>query len=129
MRLTRTGERTLSVRPELGFVPGRDRHDPEAPILHEVYVNQILDRTFRGRDFPVQPGQQFDWPGLSAVVAKVDVASPPLEATLTFDRSLKDPSLMWVQWNWDTRSHEPFSVPPVGVTTTVAGLFASTVRR
>ena len=76
MRLTRTGERTLSVRPELGFVPGRDRHDPEAPILHEVYVNQILDRTFRGRDFPVQPGQQFDWPGLSAVVAKVDVASP-----------------------------------------------------
>ena len=128
VRLTRTGERTLSVQPELGFVAGRDRHDSQAPILHEVYFNQILDRTIRGRDFPVQSGQRFDWPGLSAVVSKVDAASQPLEATLTFDCSLKDPSLMWVQWNWDTRSYEPFSVPPIGGTTTIAGPFASTVE-
>ena len=127
--LTRTDERTLRVRPEHGFVAALARHDPDAPFFHEVYLNQILDRTFRGTDFPVQTGQRFDWPGLSAVVAKVDAAAQPLEATLTFDCLLEDPSLVWIQWNWETRLYEPFSVPPIGVSTTVDGPFASTVAR
>jgi hypothetical protein len=122
--LTRTDTSTLRIHAEGGFVPAAGRHDSNGPPMHEVYLYRILDRTFRGSKSPVVVGQPFDGDGISATVTRVDSDSQPLEATIRLDRSLDDPSLFWVQWNWERGDYEPFVVPPVGGSATVPGPFA-----
>ena len=124
VNLTRIDERSLEVWPEGGFaLPGSDP-EAEAPSVHPVYLYAALDRTFRGAVFPMETGQRFDRPGFSAVVSTWDRDSQSLKATFYFDLALEDPSLVWIQWNWETRSYEPFHVPPIGESTRVPGPFA-----
>jgi hypothetical protein len=47
----------------------------------------------------------------------------PWEARMEFDRPLEDPSLRWLQWDWDLETYVPFNVPEVGQTVQVAGPF------
>ena len=94
--LYRKDTQTLTVRPEAGFMP------------------LILDKLFRGDDYPLQPGEQVKLTGLTVQVTKLTDDHRPAEAVFHFDVPLEDPSLRWLYF--DEGDFLPFIPPAVAET-------------
>jgi hypothetical protein len=76
--ISRLDERTLSVRPEQG------------------YLRLPLDRVFRNEHRAMAEGQRVDLTGMSAEVVAMTEDGRPAEVVFRFDVPLEDPSLRWL---------------------------------
>ena len=93
--ITRTDERTLRIRPSAGFLASP------------------ADTMLRSPRRPLSLGAI----ELSDVTIEITELTPdrrPAEAVFRFQRTLEDPSLVWLRWG--TRTYEHFQVPSVGET-------------
>jgi hypothetical protein len=80
MKVTRHDERTLSVRPEWGFIRG------------------FFDQLFRSSRRPLRIGDRIELGGMTVLIANLTPDGRPAEARFTFDWPLEDPRLEWLYW-------------------------------
>ncbi len=104
--VTRVDDRTLRVRPEQGFFP----HAAERMLRADI------------RGLPV--GSVVTLDEMTVTVTAVTGDGRPAEALFRFDRSLEDPSFVWLSWT--RKGFAPWTPPPLGET---AHLPAHDVRR
>jgi hypothetical protein len=60
---------------------------------------------------------------LAAEVVNVDGNNLPTEVLFSFVVPLDDPSLRWLQWDWDKEIYTPFLVPAIGQKCELIGPF------
>lgn len=120
VRVTRTDERTLFVRPAAGFFPQRGAapRGLRPPAFSDQYLSQLTNRLFRSDAEPLAVGQRIDLDGVVVEIVDLTKDGRPAAAAFRFDRSLEDPSYRWLRWE-DGR-FVPFTPPPVGDTVTLA---------
>jgi len=63
----------------------------------------------------------FTLEGMSAEVLALDDKALPKKISFTFDLPLDDESFRWVQFNWQTFSYKPFTLPKIGQTVVTDG--------
>ena len=68
-----------------------------------------------------QKGQRFERGGLVAEILELDEAKLPSRVAFRFSAPLDSATFHWLQFNFETRSHEPFALPAVGQRVTVVG--------
>lgn len=123
--ITRADERTLIVRPEDGYlvhVGPWMKADPDPfPLVHPVYGYQHGDGFFRSEDHPMMLGERVELTGMSVEITALTENGQPAEARITFDRPLEDPSLVWLQWDWEQNVYAPFTIPAIGKTAYIPG--------
>ena len=98
--ITRTGERTLRVRPERGFFP--------TPMTSLGY----------DREHPYQPGKTIVLPAMKITIDEMTPDGRPAAVSFEFNVPLEDASLQWVVWKFGA-FHE-FEPPAVGEETQLA---------
>ena len=102
---------TLLVRPDGGF------------------LSSSMQRMLRGSTPRFEPGQRVALDGASVLVTDVTDDGRPAQIAVRFERTLADPSLVWMRWRHD--GYEPFALPPIGTGVILPGaqifdlLFAS----
>jgi hypothetical protein len=84
----------LALRPEAGF------------------LSNAMQLMLREKTLAFRLGQQMQLQGASIEVSELTPDARPLEIVVRFDRPLRDPSLVWVQWR--ARGYAPFSLPEIG---------------
>ncbi len=94
LRVTRLNERTLTIRPEGGF------------------LRSFLDRLYRGPSQPMHSGERVELAGMTVQITGMTPDKRPAEAQFEFDRSLENESLMWMKW--ENGKFVPFEIPKVG---------------
>jgi hypothetical protein len=95
---------------------------PSYEGLHFVLFYRALCDV-RGAGQPMQAGQRIVLPRMTVEVLRVDECGLPVEAAFDFSAALEDPSLQWINWDWQRRDWAVFPVPKVGETVTLAGPF------
>jgi len=123
--VTRLDAHTVAVRPEYGYLlpPGElvgGKRDI-FPLAHLSYASEYGDGFFRSGAFPMTLGQQVELTGMRAEVTALTGDGRPLEARMRFARPLEDPSLKWLQWDWERNAYVPFTPPAIGETVRVSG--------
>jgi hypothetical protein len=123
--VTRRDTRTVLVRPEHGFLlpPGAGVADERnaLPPVEFIYMYQHLEKFFRGEAFPMTLGQRVELTGVSLEVTALTDDGRPSQARIRFTVPLEDPSLAWLQWNWEKGVYVPFILPAVGETVRIPG--------
>lgn len=116
LELKRLDERTLAIRPALGFLPhpGTPNENAPHPNIDFTYVHQRLDRLSRGDDHPMTLGQQIELTGVTIEITALTNDGRPAEATFRFAVPLEDPSLRWLRCEQGV--YVPFTPPAVGDT-------------
>ncbi|NBD09411.1 MULTISPECIES: hypothetical protein [Corallococcus] len=94
-KVTRTGPNSL----ELSLTDGKH------------YLNILEERIYRGVNYPVKQGDEFDMKGMKARIEEAD-AEGPTRISFTFDVPLEDPSLKFVEWR--NRKVIPWTPPALG---------------
>jgi hypothetical protein len=102
MTLTRTSERELLVRPEIGFVP-------EGP-----------DRVFRSDRYPMTLGEKVQLSDMSITISELRPEGNPAAAVFAFREPLESPRHVWLAW--DQNGCRSFSPPRVGETVTLGAI-------
>jgi hypothetical protein len=85
---------TLLVRPDGGF------------------LSSSMQRMLRGATPRFHAGQRVTLDGASVLVTEVTGDGRPAQIAVRFERTLADPSLIWMRWRHD--GYEPFRLPPIG---------------
>ena len=119
---------TVVVRPEHGYLippgtTGAPENPGSLPPVHLAYGYQHGDAFFRSDAFPMTLGQRVELTGMSAEVIALTDDGRPSEARIRFTRPLEDPSLEWLQWDWEKSAYVPFVLPAIGETVKVSGPF------
>ena len=115
--LTRTGERTLAVRPRQGYlcpargVPGQEHLEPTASGKP---LHRLFDVMVRSADCPMALGQVVKLPDASVEITELAADGRPAEATFHFEKPLDDPSYRWLRLT--AKGYVPFPVPAIGET-------------
>jgi len=119
VRVTRTGDRRLVVASESDslFECQKNKSRPDF-----VYFYRHLSDV-RGPGYPLQLGQRFSLPDMTAEVLALDERAYPQKVAFEFDVSLEDRSLRWLWWDWDEDRYKPFEAPAVGETVHIVGPF------
>ncbi len=125
LEITRTGEQTLLLQAQTGNILSTDtsRKDLKPNF---VYIYKESNSLFRPDDLPFQTGEQLELTGMSVEVIGVDEAGQPTQVQFRFDVSLDNPSLNWLQWDWEKSgfgSYSRFKVPAVGEKVYIEGPF------
>jgi hypothetical protein len=102
VRVTRLDERTLRVRPRLGFCATEG------------------ERMVRGLSRPFRTGDRVALSDLEVRVTEVEPDGRAAEAEFRFARPLEDPALVWK--TWQSGRLAPFSLPAIGETRTLPRL-------
>ncbi len=125
--ITRVDGHTVIVRPERGYLLRPDAPlEAERnyfPLVHPVYASRYGDGFTRSGAFPMAQGQQVTLTGMQVEVTALTDDGRPAEARMTFSRPLEDPSLRWLQWDWDRNAYIPFALPAIGETARIPGPF------
>jgi hypothetical protein len=95
VEVRRLDERTLAIRPAIGFLPS-------------------FDRMFCSKDLKLPLGWTRKLRGCEITVTALRPDRRPSEATFRFDVPLEDSSLRWLQWK--NGAYVPVEVPEVGHT-------------
>jgi hypothetical protein len=95
LRLERVDERSLRVSCDKGIVA------------------RSADMMLRGPARPLGAGARVAVPGMSVEVERVTSDGLPTSAMYRFDRSLEDPSLVWLRWD-NHSGFAPFQPPAIG---------------
>ena len=117
LEITRTDEKTLLLKAKAGNILSYQKR-VGSPF---VYFYKHFNDAFRDKKFPFRAGEKVVLPRLTVEVIAVDDDGQPSEVSFSFDVSLNDLSLRWLQWNWQENSYVPFDVPAVGHTCEIAG--------
>lgn len=96
LNITRLDEFSLEVEPDGGF------------------INQALDRLYRGSSHPMRVGQRIELSDMTVEVLAITEDQRPWRARFTFRLPLKDPSMCFYRWENDR--FIPFKLPDVGQT-------------
>jgi hypothetical protein len=122
IELRRSDDRTLILKPELGFYPSPRRYSPDglgqpAPLVHGAYMFQALDNLVRDNAHPYSVGDKIEITDLTIEILKMNDEGKPAEVSFQFARPLEDSSFVWLGWkNWE---YVPFKLPAVGETITL----------
>ncbi|MGA2787321.1 MAG: hypothetical protein ABSF60_07315 [Verrucomicrobiota bacterium] len=68
-----------------------------------------------------QKGDRHDFDGLTVEVLEANAADVATCVAFRFDTSLDAPDFHWVRFDWRTFSYQPFVVPAIGQSVTLAG--------
>ena len=121
LRVERTDERTVVVRPAAGFLAPRGTappgYDGVQPCFSEKYLSQLTNRMFRSDEDPLLLGQSIDLDGLIVEVTELTSDARPAAATFRFEKPLEDSSYRWLRWHED--HFIPFTLPSIHETVTV----------
>jgi len=127
VNVTRLDAHTVAVRPEHGYLtrPGTmaDGNPGKWPPVHLVYVYQHVEKFFRSDAFPMTLGQRVELTGMVAEVTALTDDGRPAEARIQFTRPLEDPSMIWLQWDWEKGIYVLFVPPKIGETVRIRGAF------
>jgi hypothetical protein len=119
--ITRTGERTLVVRPKQGYLcpirgePGKEDHEP---VASPAPLHRLFDVLIRPAYSPMTMGQVVELPDVTVTVTALTEDGRPAEATFRFKRPLEAPCYRWLMLQG--RRFVPFVLPAVGETVQVA---------
>jgi hypothetical protein len=127
VEVRRLDDDTLLVRPEHGYLvpPGTGLDGRRFDV---VYIYQQLDQFFRSSAFAMAFGEQIVLRGVRVEVAALTEDGRPAAALVRFGRSLEDPALVWVRWDWATGAYVPFVPPVIGRTVLIPGPIQPSVR-
>jgi hypothetical protein len=93
LRVTRTDERTLVMKPQGGF------------------FGLPFDNVFRGPSHPLRVGDQVRLTGMTVEINALTEDGRPGEVAFRFSVPLEDSSLRWLRWE---EGYVPFAPPAVG---------------
>ncbi len=120
VHVTRLDTHTVVVQPEHGYlVPaGVGVWEDQGPLppFHYAYMYQLLEKFFRSNAFPMTLGQQVELTGMDVKVTALTDDGRPREARVRFTLPLEDPSLNWLQWDWEKLAYVSFTPPAIGKT-------------
>ena len=122
--ITREDDRTLVLRPDLGYVPraGLGVGDPQAPPpFHLAHMYQHLGTFFRRSSHPAQPGDRVALTGVAMEITALSDDGRPGEIRVQFEQPFEHPSRTWLRWDWEEERYEEFTLPAVGETVRVPG--------
>lgn len=118
--VTREGDKTLTLKAQVGNLLSCK---PDRILdIDVVYMLEAIS-TVRSNGNGLHKAEKVSLPGMTAEILHVDNYGQPVEVRFTFDVSLDDPSLNWVQWSWRKARYYPFKLPPVGEKKEVRGPF------
>ncbi|MGB2895070.1 MAG: hypothetical protein WBB65_02755 [Anaerolineales bacterium] len=127
IEVTRLDDQTVLIKPESGFLLPTEidfTNDIKPfPLAHIAYTYRYGDAFFRENSLHMPLNGRVDLPGMQVEVSSLTPDSRPWEVRMVFARPLEDPSLKWLQWDWDLETYVPFNVPEIGQTVYVAGPF------
>ncbi|MFB3786335.1 MAG: hypothetical protein ACE15F_08195 [bacterium] len=120
VELSRTGEKTLVVRPRNGYA-GPPQWKTDSWTDRRTYVDlestmNRVERLLLGRKTAPARGQKLDLTGVTIEITTLTGDQRPAEAKFVFKVPLEDPSLCWLAWNRKTWKLDPFPLPRVGET-------------
>lgn len=123
--IARTGANSALVSPDQGFLPrpgtGCQSTTQRPPPAHIAYLYQLVGTFFRSEWQKMASGTVVQLSDMRAEVTEVTAAGQPEAAVIRFDRSLDDPSLIWLQWDWGTNRFVPFQPPAIGAIVEIPG--------
>lgn len=97
VRVERTGERSLTLTPEVGWLrPGR-LAGGDAPV-DGGRMFHMMDRLFRSELTPFAPGDTVSLPGFTATILDASEQGLPDRVRFDFAAPLEDPRYYWRQW-------------------------------
>jgi hypothetical protein len=122
VEVQRVDERTLAVRPDLGFLPKRGSPCPTARLIHfnAAYSLQMFDSIFRDDSMRMHQGDRFTLSDVVIEVTRVSDEGNPLEVVFHFAHPLEDSSYRWLQWT--QTGFGKFVIPAVGETVILPGI-------
>jgi hypothetical protein len=122
VEVQRSDDRTLLVRPNLGFLPKRGSPCPNARLIHfnAGYSLQMFDSIFRDDSMRMHQGDRFTLSDVVIEVTRVSSEGNPLEAVFRFAQPLEDSSYRWLQWT--PTGFGPFVMPAIGETVILPGI-------
>ena len=113
--LQRTDDKTLVIQSHGRNIFSSDAVGPMHLANALSTINRILaePRCSKGDRYRVN--------GLTVEVLESDAADLPSRVAFRFDTSLDSPDFHWLQFDWETFSQEPFTLPAIGQGITLSG--------
>jgi hypothetical protein len=111
----RADDKTLVARPKTPNIFSCEDVGPINPLYALRFSNMFLG------ELAFKYGERLERGALVVEILELDKESLPSLVAFRFNASLDSPTFHWLQFNFDTRSYEPFGVPPVGQRVTVFG--------
>ena len=111
----RSDETTLVIQSKAPNIFACDDFGP----VHELYAVRFSN-VFLG-ELQFKQGARLQRGGLMVEILELDAAELPCRVAFRFNASLDSPTFHWLQFNFQTRSCQPFLVPAVGRRVTVLG--------
>ena len=115
MEVERMGPKSLTIRPEGGFLlpPGTAPPGVEPETFDIDYSLQGMDQLFTtGRPFEV--GDRFERVGMTAEVVRLTDDGRPAEVIFHFETALEEASWHWL--HWQEGAFAPWPIPSIGET-------------
>ena len=110
--LTRIDEKTLSVRPEGGYLPPAGRMPEPAPPASWIYAFQVADLLVANAGSLPRLGDVRQLPAATVKITELTEDGRPAEATFSFKVPLEDGSLRWLELT--SGGYRAFTLPEVG---------------
>jgi len=111
----RTDGRTLVIRSRASDIFACDDVGP-------VHVAYVMNACSVAIGVPGnQKGDRYDLGGLTVEVLDSNAADMATRVAFRFDRSLNSPDFHWLWWDWQNFAYEPFRMPAIGESVTLAG--------
>jgi len=128
LEITRTGEKTLLLKAQTNNLlsPDVTRKAFKPNIAYFYYQFNSL---FRPHDLPFEAGEKIELNDMSVEVIGIDSAGQPTEIQFHFAVPLDDPSLHWLQWNWNGPGfgkYSTFKALAIGEQASTKGPFGNT---
>jgi hypothetical protein len=113
--LQRTDDKTLMIQSQAPDIFSCDDFGP----FHVAYAlrtcNLILGEPLSKK------GDRYRAGGLTVEVLESNASDLPSRVAFRFDTSLDSPDFHWLQFDWGTRSYQPFKIPAIGEGVTLSG--------
>lgn len=116
--VARTGPRRLTVRSVSDSLLDCQRGKRMDFAFFYRYLGDV-----RSREHPLRAGDRISLPRVQVEVLEVDHRGFPVEAAFEYDVPLEDPSLKWLQWDWDNDVYRAFPLPAQGNAVRLEGPF------
>ncbi|MGO9198963.1 MAG: hypothetical protein ACLQM8_00260 [Limisphaerales bacterium] len=111
----RSDEKTLVIQSKAPNIFACDDFGP----VHKLYAVRFSN-VFLG-ELQFKQGERLERGCLAVEILELDAAELPCRVAFRFNASLDSPTFHWLQFNFQTRSCQPFLVPAVGQRVTVLG--------
>ncbi len=116
--VTRAGPQRLTVRSVSDSLLDCQRGQRMDFAFFYRYLGDV-----RSREHPLHAGDRISLPRMQVEVLEVDGRGFPVEVAFEFDVPLENPSLKWVEWDWDDDVYRSFHIPAQGQTVRLQGPF------